>query len=263
NYLKAGYEVMVWNRSPEKTKPLEALGASQASTPKIAAQNADIVFEVTANDASSRDVWQGPEGILAGANAGTILITSATLSIDWTLQLAKLCADADFTFFDIPLTGGRVAAENGSLSLLVGGDETKLAELQPDLTAISAKVFYFGPIGAGMKYKLVLNSLQAAHIAAFGEAMELAATQGLDPAKVGPALCERPGGVVTDLAWTAYQQARPPLTFSVDWITKDLEYAKQMRSGNDLPVFDDVLALYQAARKAGHGPEDWTSILKD
>lgn len=262
NYLKAGYEVHVWNRSAEKTAELQQAGAVVAASPKETAEQSDIIFEVTANDESSQAVWQGKDGILAGASKDKVLIASATLSISWTIWLSELCAELGFTFFDMPLTGGRAAAESGSLKLLAGGDEAALEALKPDLEAISAKVFYFGSSGSGMKYKLVLNSLQAVHIAAFGEAMRLAESQGLDPSKVGPALCDRPGGEVTNFAWNAYQQDKLPLTFSVDWITKDLEYAKQMNPGLQRPILDDALAIYKKARADGHGGEDWASINK-
>ncbi len=262
NYLENGYEVAIWNRTPDKAKALQAAGATLAISPKAAAEQADIIFEVTANDESSQSVWQGSDGILAGADSNKTLIVSGTFSVEWTEQLAALCAKSGFDFFDMPLTGGRVAAENGSLTLLVGGDETKLNSLKPDLQAICEKVNYFGSAGSGMKYKLVLNSLQAAHISAFAEAMRLATEQGLDPKRVGPALCDRPGGVVTNIAWTAYQQSTIPLTFSVDWISKDLKYAQELAKGIDLPILDDVVALYQKAQKDGLGDEDWTIAIK-
>jgi 3-hydroxyisobutyrate dehydrogenase-like beta-hydroxyacid dehydrogenase len=262
NYLKAGYQVFVWNRSADKTAKLRQAGAVPSESPKAATEQADIIFEVTANDESSQSVWQGDDGILAGAAKDKTLIASATLSADWTIRLSQLCLEKGFTFLDIPLTGGRVAAENGSLKLLAGGDKAQLETLKPDLEAISSKLFYFGPAGSGMKYKLILNSLQAVHMAGFGEAMRLAKQEGLDVSKVGPALCDRPGGEVTNFAWNAYQKAAMPLTFSVNWITKDLEYAKQMGSQAELPILDDALATYQKARNTGHGDEDWSYIIK-
>ncbi len=262
SYLKDGYEVIIWNRSPEKTKKLQKAGAKLVKNPKEVAQQSDIILEVTANDESSQAVWQGENGILEGADESTVLIASATLSPDWTDELSRLCAEQNLTFFDIPLTGGRVAAETGTLTLLAGGDETKLEALKPDLEAISSKLYHFGKTGSGMKYKLILNALQAAHINAFGEAMRLAETQGLDINKVGPALCERPGGVVTEITWTAYKQTKIPLTFSVDWITKDLEYAKRMAGKIEMPILDDVLGKYLQAQTSGHGNEDWAIINK-
>lgn len=262
NYLKNGYRVIIWNRSPEKTKALQAAGAILAASPKAATAQADIIFEVTADDESSQAVWMGEEGIIAGADSNKTLIASGTLSIDWARQLTTVCSDKGFVFFDMPLTGGRIGAESGSLTLLVGGNEQDLDNLKPDLEAISSKVLYFGPATSGMKYKLVLNSLQAAHIAAFGEAMQLAVDSGLDANRVGEALNERPGGVVTDIAWRAYQQENIPLTFSVDWILKDLGYAKQLSGSGTTPILDDILAAYKHAQGSGRGDEDWTTIIK-
>jgi 3-hydroxyisobutyrate dehydrogenase-like beta-hydroxyacid dehydrogenase len=262
NYLKNGYQVIIWNRSPEKTMDLQAAGALVAANPKTATEQADIIFEVTADDTSSKAVWMGDEGIIAGANGDKTLIASGTFSIDWTSQLAAACSDNGFVFFDMPLTGGRIGAESGSLTLLVGGNEQDLDSLKPDLEPISSKILYFGLATSGMKYKLVLNSLQAAHIAAFGEAMQLATDSGLDAGKVGEALSERPGGVVTDIAWRAYQRDNIPLTFSVDWILKDLEYAKQLSGTTATPILDDILTAYKLAQADGRGDEDWTTVIK-
>lgn len=262
NYLKAGYQVTIWNRSPAKAKPLQELGANLAQSPKQAALAADIIFEVTANDESSQSIWQGPDGILAGADKEKILITSATLTIDWTTRLSRLCSEKGLSFFDMPLTGGRVAAESGSLTFLIGGDKAKLESLKPDLGAVSNKTYYFGGSGSGMKYKLVLNSLQATHLVAFGEAMKLAVKAGLKPKDVGATLTDRPGGAVTQLAWTAYQQTDIPLTFSVDWITKDLEYARKMAEDLQVPLAADVLDAFHRAQAAGLGAADWANVLR-
>jgi 3-hydroxyisobutyrate dehydrogenase-like beta-hydroxyacid dehydrogenase len=261
NYLKAGYEVNIWNRTASKVKKLQSDGAKLLDSPRAVTEASDIIFEVTANDESSREVWTNEDGILKGGDKNKILIASATLSIKWTDELASLCEQQRLTFLDIPLTGGRAAAEGGFLTLLAGGVQTALKTLEPDLSAISSKLFYFGKAGSGMRYKLVLNGMQAAHMAAFGEAMKLAISQGLDPTKVGPALVDRPGGVMTEIAWGAYQKKKAPLTFSVDWITKDLEYAQRMYSGV-LPILNDTLAKYHEAQAQKHGDSDWSIILK-
>lgn len=263
HFLKAGHEVFIWNRTTSKTQDLQDLGAKLLDTPKSVAEQSDIVFEVTANDESSQSVWQGDDGILAGADESKTLITSATLTAEWTDTLSTLCSEKNITFFDMPLTGGRPAAESGNLTLLVGGDEAKLEELKPTLAAISAKIFYFGKAGSGMRYKLILNVLQATHIVAFGESMKLAQSQGLDIQQVSHALVDRPGGVLTTIAATAYPLNDIPLTFSVDWITKDLEYARQMGSDLKLPLLDDVLMAYQALQDAGFGDKDWAYINKN
>lgn len=262
NYLQAEYKVVVWNRTKAHAEPLLAKGADWAQTPRAVAEQADIVFEVTATDESSQSVWHGTAGILAGANQNSVLITSATLTANWTDKLAAICEEQGKTFFDMPLTGGRVAAESGSLTLLVGGDESKLNKLKPELSPISSKVFYFGKAGSGMRYKLCLNVLQAIHLIGFAEVMQLASQQGLQPDAVGSALVDRPGGIMTSIGWSAYQQPIVPLTFSVDWVTKDLNYAKQMAGPAPVPLLDTVLAAYRSLQEAGYGAEDFAYAVK-
>ena len=159
NFLKRGFKVVVWNRDDEKLKPFIKKGAVAAKTPREAVSKADIIFEVTASDESSRKVWLGNEGILAGASKGTVLIASGTFSVTWIDELARLCEVQKLTFFDMPLTGGRKGTEDGTLILLVGGNKAKFQKLKPVLNAISERTVYFGKVGSGTRFKLILNSL--------------------------------------------------------------------------------------------------------
>ena len=262
NFLKNGYQVFVWNRTIQVAKGFSEKGATVCSTPAQVAQKADLVFEVTANDESSREVWAGKEGILSGATSKNILIASATLSIAWTDELINKCQQENLTFLDIPLTGGRIGAETGKLFLLCGGDGQILESIKPTLGAISAKVFHFGPAGHGMRYKLILNYLQAAHMIAFGQAMKIAKASGMDLEKVSEGLTDRPGGVITKIAKETYFQDPAPVTFSIEWITKDLTYAKKFAKNLDVKVLDIVLQNYQKAIKAGFSDQDWASVNK-
>ena len=214
NFLKKGYKVVVWNRFKAKLKKFK--GAKVAETPKEASENADIVFEVTANDESSQAVWLGRNGIIAGSKPKSVLITCATISKDWVDRLAKECKRAKRVFFDMPMTGGRVGAKSGNLTLLVGGDEKKLKTITKDLKAITGKILYFGKAGSGIRYKLVLNLLQALHVAGLGEALQVAKELKLNLKRVGDALSERPGGVITKIGWDSYQKEPKPINFSVE-----------------------------------------------
>lgn len=262
NYLKNGYEVFVWNWHSEKLAALVASGAVACATPKEAAQKADIVFEVTPTDESSRSVWLGDDGILAGARKEVVLISSGTLSVQWVDELAGLCAQKGFTYLDSMLTGGRPAAENGKLIMLTGGDEQKFNELLPDLKAISAKVIRFGGVGSGARYKLILNMLQSVHMLGLGEALKLASKAGMDLKKVGDELAEYPGGIVTARTWQNYQNPPNPINFALKWVTKDIRYAKDLAGPLDLSLLDSVLAKYNEAMKKGMGEQDWTSATK-
>ena len=260
NYLKSDYEVYVWNRSVEKADDLVGAGAILAESPRQAVGKADIIFEVTADDESSRDVWLGSDGILAGASPNNVLITAATLSLDWVTELAQICNKKDLSFFDMPMTGSRIGAESGQLTLFVGGDEGKLEEIKPDLEAITAAVKYFGPIGSGTKYKLVLNTLQAIHIAGFGEVLRMARNVGLDETMVAESLAERPGGVITNISKNSYHNQPNPITFSIEWITKDLNYAQSMSKDIDHTLLTDVLKIYKSANESEYSKNDWTQI---
>jgi 3-hydroxyisobutyrate dehydrogenase-like beta-hydroxyacid dehydrogenase len=162
-------------------------------------------------------------------------------------------------FFDMPMTGSRIGAETGQLTLFVGGDEDELNKIRPDLKAIAKDVKYFGKAGSGTKYKLVLNTLQAIHIVGFGEAMRLAKSVGLDERLTAETLNERPGGVITGIAKDSYFKKPENVTFSVDWITKDLDYATKMVKSGSYPLLEDVLAEFIKIQK-NHGEEDWTEV---
>lgn len=260
NFLKNGYEVFVWNRTKDAVNSLVESGAVLCQTPKEVAEKADIIFEATANDTSSQAVWQGNDGILAGASKHTICIASSTLSIAWVDQLSIVCADKGITFCDMPMTGGRVGAETGNLTLLCGGDKEVVVGLEPTLKAIAGKVLYFGPVGSGMRYKLILNFLQALHIIGFGQAMAIAKSHNMNLEMVAQSLADRPGGVITGIAQKAYFEEPNPTTFSIEWITKDLRYAKDMAKELDIPLLEDVINTYSKALDNNFGKKDWASV---
>ena len=260
HFMKAGHEVYVWNRTKDHAQKLLDLGAMWSETPREATEQSDMVFEVTANDESSRDVWLGDGGIIAGADQNTILITSATLSVGWVDELIELTKE--YTFLDIPLTGGRNGAESGNLTMLVGGEEFVYQNIKPVLEAVAKTFHYFGSRGTGMQFKLLLNMLQAIHISGFAETMKIAEKHGLNMEAVGNALAARPGGVITQLAWNGYQEQPDPLMFSVDWLTKDLRYAKKFSDQMETPLLTKILQQYEKAIADGHGKEDWTILTK-
>lgn len=261
NFVKNGYEVYIWNRSTDKAKDLIEAGAKLADSPLEAATAADIIFEVTANDESVKNIWLGESGIFAHATKDQYLITCATISLEAIDELADEAKNRGLKFFDMPMTGGRDGAEAGQLTLLAGGEKSDIDSIREDLGAVANDVKYFGPLGSGMRYKLILNTLQAIHIAGFGEALRLAKATGLDIKPVAEALTERPGGIVTSIAWRDYQVEPDPINFSVEWLVKDLKYADKMADIKH-PYLDLVLAEYQSALDKGFGQADWVKINK-
>lgn len=266
NLLKAGHQVSVWNRDDAKLKPLVDIGAIAKYSIKEVVVGADIVFEVTADDGSSRSIWLGQDGIIANCSDNQVLITCATLSISWTDELASICKQNNLKFLDMPMTGGRMGAESGNLKLLVGGDESVLETIKPTLSAIASDVFYFGTAGSGMRFKLMLNTLSAIHINAAAQAIEIAIKSGIKPELFTSAIINGgmlPASPATKLLFEGMNTPDEFLNFSVKWIEKDLRYAKQMSEqfgGFDL--LTETQADYAKALDKGLGEMDWTKIIK-
>lgn len=267
NFLKHGYKVIVWNRSPEKLEPLIAAGAIRGDTPEAVASTADIIIECVSNDEASRLVWLGDQGIIAGADRSKVLIASSSLSLNWTDELAKLCKDKNFQFMDMPLTGSRAGAENGTLRLLVGGETAVLESIRNDLAAVSEKIYHFGPAGAGMRFKLVLNSLIGIHMNAMGQAQRLAQKAGIDPKAFGHALIDGsmgPASPSTKLVFESRNWPEGHINFAVELLEKDLRYAQEMAKQYkfDFDLLNDTQADYEKAARDGLGESDVTSITQ-
>lgn len=267
NFLKHGYEVIVWNRSPEKLEPLIANGAEHGDTPKAVASSADIIIECVSNDEASRHVWLGAHGIIAGANRSKVLIASSSLSLNWTDELAKLCKDKNFRFMDMPLTGSRAGAENGTLRLLIGSDKAVLESIRNDLAAVSEKIYHFGPVGSGMRFKLVLNSLIGIHMNAISQAQRLAQKAGIDPEVFRNALIDGsmgPASPSTKLVLESSNWPEGHVNFAVELLEKDLRYAQEMGKQYkfDFDLLNDTQTDYEKAVQVGLGKSDVTSITK-
>ncbi|WP_084655331.1 NAD(P)-dependent oxidoreductase [Nocardia altamirensis] len=179
--LAAGHEVTVFNRSPEKAAELAAAGAVLAATPRAAAERADAIFAMVADDAASRAVWLGEDGALAAESAAdAFAIECSTLSRPWMLELAKSADARGFRFIDAPVTGLPDAAAAGRLTLFVGADRNHLDAARELLRPLCTNIVHFGEVGAGTAYKLLQNLLGSIQIAATAEALRTAELAGLD-----------------------------------------------------------------------------------
>ncbi|QIS03196.1 NAD-binding protein [Nocardia brasiliensis] len=183
--IAAGHDVAVYNRSPEKSASLVAAGAVAAPTPRAAAEQADAVIAMVADDAASRAVWLGADGAMAAAGApDRFAIECSTLSRPWVLELAGQATARGFRYIDAPVTGLPAAAAAGALRLLVGAEQADLAAARPLLEPLCDSIVHFGGVGAGTAYKLVQNLLGSVQIAATAEALRIAELSGLDLATV-------------------------------------------------------------------------------
>ncbi len=179
--LAAGHEVKVYNRSPEKAAPLVNAGAMLAATARTAAEGADAIIAMVADDDASRTVWLGETGALAARTApGAFAIECSTLSHTWVLELAKLAAAQGFRYLDAPVTGLPSAAAAGELILFIGAASVDLDAARPLLAPLCADIVHFGDPGAGTAYKLIQNLMGSIQIASTAEALRTAELSGLD-----------------------------------------------------------------------------------
>ncbi len=264
NFLKAGYELFVWNRSKENAKDLVNRGAIFVDSPKAVSVSSDIIFEVVSDDEASRSVWFGEDGILAGANPKKVLITSASLSLDYLDELISTTKKAGLRFLDIPLTGSRAGAENGKLKLLAGGNKALLDGIQKELNAISDKVYYFGEAGSGMRFKLILNTIQAIQVNAAAQAIELAKKSGLDIKAMHHAIFDAPMGAASGATNAVFQGTEANhVNFAVKLIEKDLRYAQAMAKqfNVDFDLLNDTQKDFSRAKEKGLADQDWSKII--
>jgi 3-hydroxyisobutyrate dehydrogenase len=179
-YLDAGFTVAVWNRSKAKAEDLIARGARWASSPADAADGADAIVTMVADDAASRAVWLGKDGAASKVKAGTLAIECSTVSHGHALELAGELRKRGLIYIDSPVTGLPDAAASGKLTLLVGAEPADLERARPYLVPLSTTIRHFGAVGTGTVYKLINNLMGAIQIAGIAEGLAIAEQAGLD-----------------------------------------------------------------------------------
>jgi 3-hydroxyisobutyrate dehydrogenase len=187
-YLDAGFSVAVWNRSKPKAEDLIARGARWAASPADAADGADAVVTMVADDEASRAVWLGKDGAVATMKAGSLAIECSTVSHQHALDMARELRGRGLVYIDCPVTGLPQAAAAGKLTLLVGADAADLDRAKPYLAPIGDVIRHFGAVGTGTVFKLINNLIGAVQIASLAEGVAMAEQAGLDMNLVAEAL---------------------------------------------------------------------------
>jgi 3-hydroxyisobutyrate dehydrogenase len=268
NLLKAGHDLTVCNRTVAKTRPLTDAGATLALTPRQAATTAEAIISMVGDDAASKEVWLGPDGVLAGKpRPGTLAIESTTLSWGWVRELENVLTAAGLCFIDSPVTGGRKGAHEGTLTLLVGAEEADLARARPLLEAYSQSIVCFGPPGYGTAYKLVVNLMVGVQAVALAEGLLLAERIGLDMEQVVQGLAS---GAVASPIVKAYAEKMvrgehlPVTNFLARWMHKDMLYALRLAAeeGQPVPASTAAAQVFQVAQARGLIDQNVTAVIE-
>src|SRR5471032_910989 len=155
--LVNGFPLTVFNRNAEKSKPFANEGAHVATSPREAAENAEIIVSMVADDIAARSLWLGENGVLAAAKPGTICIECSTVTVNWVRELAVAAVAKKCELLDAPVTGSKTQATSGELNFLVGGNSATLEKVRPVLAAMSKAIIHLGPTGSGALTKLINN----------------------------------------------------------------------------------------------------------
>jgi 3-hydroxyisobutyrate dehydrogenase len=270
NLLKAGHQVTVFARHPEKMEVQEVIdaGAKLAATPRMVAMASDIVITMLPNSPQVEEVVSGPQGVLEGTHNGLIIIDMSTIAPATSRKLAQQAAERGAHFLDAPVSGGTQGAANATLTIIVGGDREIFEQARPVLEAMGKKenIFYVGASGAGQVVKIVNQLLVGAIAASTAEALTLGVKAGVDVETMAKII-----GVSTGASWQLANQF--PLRafngtfqpgFMTDLLHKDLGLGLELAAENEVPTPMAALTrqLYEIARAEGYGRNDYTSVLK-
>ena|SRR5579871_4460609 len=263
--LTNGYPVTVFNRDPDKAKPLVPDGAQVASSPAVAAEAATVIISMVADDVASRSVWLGQQGALSATRRQTVCIECGTVTVGWIRELAVAATQRGCQLLDAPVTGTKPHAAAGELTFLVGGDAGTLEQVRPVLAAMSRAIIYVGPTGSGALLKLINNFLCGVQVASLAEAMGMIERSGLDRTK---ALDMLMGGAAGSplLKTIANRMTTPDFTpnFLLRLMAKDLGYAIEegTRLSVALTTARAALEDFHAAIARGHGDQDLAAVVE-
>jgi 3-hydroxyisobutyrate dehydrogenase-like beta-hydroxyacid dehydrogenase len=264
NLAKAGFSLVVWNRTAAKTVPLVQLGAKAEKSPAHVAAEADIIITMVGRPQDVEEVVLGPDGVQDGIKAGSVLMDMSTVSPATSRKLAGAIAAKQAEFLDAPVVGSKGPATEGALVILVGGLPTTLQRCRPVLSAMGKTLIHAGGVGMGSALKLATN-LMLAHLAAgFAEGLLLVQRAGLDPQRYLEVL------EASTFRSPWYQtkglgMLRRDFTthFALKHMRKDLRLMNELAADvqTPLPVTGAIEQLFAQTEAAGRGELDYSVIL--
>jgi 3-hydroxyisobutyrate dehydrogenase len=265
---RSGLAVTVYNRTSARARAwLEqhaALDVAVAETPAEAARGAEIVFACSGADPDLRAITLGGAGAFAGMRSGAIFVDHTTASAGLARELAAAAADRGLGFLDAPVSGGQSGAEQGQLTIMLGGEESSYSRVAPILECYAKKHLLLGPAGSGQLAKMVNQICIAGLLEALAEGIHFGEAVGLDVKRVVEVISQGAAG-----SWQMENRADTMIEgkfdfgFAVDWMRKDLAMALEEaeRLGVPLPVTKIVDQLYAKVQNGGGGRLDTSSLL--
>jgi 3-hydroxyisobutyrate dehydrogenase-like beta-hydroxyacid dehydrogenase len=265
NLLKAGFTVVLHNRSKAPVETLVADGAVDGGSCKGVAEQADVIITSLTNQQSVRDVYLGDDGLVANARQGQIYIDTSTNPPELVREVAEALSQRGAGYLDAPVSGGVAGAEAGTLTMMIGGELDTLERARPVLDAIAANLHLLGDVGSGTVVKLVNQLLVGINMAAVAEGLVLGVKAGADPRKMLEVLSTSFGGSkMLDRGVPLIVERNFAGGTPVDLIRKDLGIIHEVAEslGVPLSVGGEASSVFDKASEAGFGGNDMTAIVR-
>lgn len=269
NLLKAGFPLVVWNRTASRADSLVSAGGKLAASPREAAAAADILITIVSDPPALEQVLWGSDeksgGAFAALKKGAIYLDSSTVSPALARKIADASKSAGIRFLDAPVTGGTWGAEKGELLFMIGGEAETLEAARPVISAMGKKIFHLGPSGAGQTIKLAMNLLLALQVDAFAEALALVTGAGL----AGEKLVEV---MQSSMARSGVLDVKAPVMLKSDYapsfplrlMHKDLSLALDLANqlGVPLPAGAAAREVYNSVKGSSKDDLDYAAVYR-
>ncbi|MFK5980012.1 MAG: NAD(P)-dependent oxidoreductase [Rhizobiaceae bacterium] len=262
---KAGHDVTVYNRTAAKADAwVKEHGGAMSPTPAGAAADCDFVFCCVGNDNDLRAVTIGEDGAFGAMKSGAIFVDNTTASAEVARELSEAAKNGGFEFLDAPVSGGQAGAENGALTVMVGGDQAAFDNAQPVIDCYSKMIGLMGPAGAGQLTKMVNQICIAGLVQGLSEGIHFAQNAGLDVEAVIDVISK--GAAQSwqmENRWETMNKGEYEHGFAVDWMRKDLGICLNEANNNttNLPGTALIDQFYKEIQKMGGSRWDTSSLL--
>ncbi len=262
---RGGHDVTVYNRTTARADQwVGAYGGRTAPTPKAAAEGADCIFSCVGNDDDLRSVVFGGDGVLAGMKPGAVLIDNTTASATIAREIEAAAKAKGCGFLDAPVSGGQAGAENGQLTVMVGGEPDVFARAKPVIECYAKMVGLMGPAGSGQLTKMVNQICIAGVVEGLSEGIHFAKRSGLDVEKVIGVISK--GAAQSwqmESRWKTMAEGKFDFGFAVDWMRKDLgiAIAEARSNGAKLPAVALIDQFYAEVQAMGGRRWDSSSLI--
>jgi 3-hydroxyisobutyrate dehydrogenase-like beta-hydroxyacid dehydrogenase len=264
NILKKGHALVVYDIDAKKVAQFVEMGAIAATGPADMARQAKVLISMVDTTAQAEEVIVGPNGFIANAQAGDVIVSMSTIDPFALRAMQKTLDTKNVDLLDAPVTGMEKGAKEGTLKAYVGGNPDALERARPAMAAMTSEILHLGALGNGISMKLVNNMLVQVNRVLIAEALALGAKLGLDPQQMVDVIGKTTGNSV------AFEYSAPRILarnwngIRMDITYKDVELQTHMAKSVKMPMFmaNAALQVYQMARAKGMGSEDGVAIVK-